>query len=124
MSALARPARLLFGLLVLAACDSAEPTDPGMPPQVCEVVAPTECPDPAPRYADVAPIFEQRCASCHNDVAGSPWPLDTYDHVADWAPFVRDELVRCSMPPPDSGVTITPEERDLILVWIRCGYPE
>jgi uncharacterized membrane protein len=123
MSVLARPARLLLGLLLLAACDGTEPSDPGTPPPSCEVTAPTECTDPELRYEDVAPIFERRCASCHS-VPGGPWPLDTYEHVADWAPFVRDELVRCSMPPPDSGVTITPEERDQILVWIRCGYPE
>jgi uncharacterized membrane protein len=122
MSALARLARLVLGLLVLGACDSTEPSQPGTAP-ICAPIAPTECSDPSLRYEDVAPIFERRCASCHS-VAGGPWPLDTYEHVTDWAVYVRDELLRCSMPPPDSGVTMTPEERDQILVWLRCGYPE
>jgi len=124
MSAFARPARLVLGLLVLGACSSAEPSDPGMTSGICTAIAPTECPDPAPRYADVTPIFERRCASCHSGVPGGPWPLDNYEHIADWALSVRDELLRCSMPPANSGVTITAEERAQILAWVRCGYPE
>ena len=123
MSALARPARLAVGLLVLGACGGTEASGPGATGEVCAPTAPTECSDPELRYEDVSPIFERRCASCHSPPSG-PWPLETYEHVADWAPVVRDELLRCSMPPRDSGVTMTPEERDQILVWIRCGYPE
>jgi hypothetical protein len=124
MSTLARHVCFVLGLLALAACSSAEPSDPGKSAGVCAPIAPTECPDPAPSYGDVAPIFERRCASCHSGVKDGPWPLDTYEHVADWASFVRDELLRCSMPPPNSGVTLPPEERDQILAWVRCGYPE
>jgi hypothetical protein len=124
MSALARPARLLLGLLALGACSSAEPSEPGKTAAICAPTAPTECAQPAPRYGDVAPIFERRCASCHNGVADGPWPLDTYEHVAGWALEVRDELLRCSMPPPNSGVTLEPQELARILAWVRCGYPE
>lgn len=102
------------------ACSSAERTTDA----ICSPVAPTECLEPAPHYSDVAPIFEQRCASCHTGATGGPWPLDTYGNVADWATLVRDELLRCSMPPQDSGVAMTPEERDQILLWLRCGNPE
>lgn len=117
---------LLRSLLVpvgLVACGNAESDERHASP-VCSVVAPTECPDPAPRYADVAPIFSERCASCHTGVADGPWPLDTYDRVADWAAVVRDELLSCSMPPDDSGVTMSPEERNQILVWLQCGNPD
>ena len=37
---------------------------------------------------------------------------------------IRDELLTCSMPPADSNDALPPEERDTILVWIRCGFPE
>ncbi len=112
-------------LVVAVACSSAGHTDGERTTEaVCSPVAPTECADPAPHYSDVSPIFEQRCASCHTGVAGGPWPLDTYEHVADWASFVRDELLRCSMPLSDSGVPMTPEERDQILLWLRCGNPK
>lgn len=118
-----------FGLallvpVTLAACSSAEVSDVRKTQTVCAPTAPSECPNPAPRYADVAPIFEQRCASCHNGAKDAPWPLDTYGHVADWATVVRDELLQCLMPPEDSGVEMPPEERQAILVWVRCGAPE
>ncbi|HET7543194.1 MAG TPA: hypothetical protein VFK05_25145 [Polyangiaceae bacterium] len=90
---------------------------------VCAPVAPTECPDPAPTYADVAPIFEHRCASCHTGIGDAPWPLDSYQPVADWALVIRDELLSCSMPPRDSE-GMTAEERQQILVWVRCGHPK
>jgi len=91
---------------------------------VCNVIAPAECTEPALRYANVAPVFATRCASCHTDAAGAPWPLDEYQPIADWADVVRDELIRCSMPPTDSGVSLPTAERDAILAWLRCGYPE
>lgn len=49
-----------------------------------------------------------------------PWPLTDYQHVADWAAAVRDELLRCAMPPPEAPA-ITEGERDLLLLWVRCG---
>lgn len=122
--------RPLLGLLSLSllstcvACGSGEANGAQATQAVCALIAPTECPDPAPRYADVAPIFERRCASCHNTTPGAEWPLDSYNHVVDWGPFVRDELLRCSMPPADSGVTLTPDEGQQILAWIRCRYQQ
>jgi hypothetical protein len=104
----------------LAACG----VTPEPEPIPCEVTAPTECSDPALRWAHVAPIFENRCASCHDGQPYNPWPLDSYGHVADWYDVVRDMLIDCSMPPADSVEKLPPEERDTILVWIRCGFPE
>ena len=115
-----------LGLLLLTtaiACGSGEAHDDPAKQAVCAPIAPTACPDPAPQYADVAPIFEQRCSSCHNDMPGGEWPLDTYEHVVDWGSVVRDELLRCSMPPADSGVSMTSDERQQILAWVRCRYP-
>jgi hypothetical protein len=105
---------------------SAPPADAAPPGDVvvaCSVRAPTECPDPAPRYADVSPIITARCITCHNGVPNGPWPLIGYDHVADWQNEIRDELLRCSMPPPDAGAALPDDERTAILVWLRCGLP-
>lgn len=88
------------------------------------VVAPTACPDPAPKYADVAPVFAAKCATCHSGAADGPWPLADYDHVASWQGEIRSQLLSCSMPPPDAGASITDEERMLILTWLRCGAPQ
>jgi mono/diheme cytochrome c family protein len=92
---------------------------------LCTVQAPTSCPTPKPHYADVEPIFKQRCVGCHNGASpDSQWPLTEYEHVADWFDIIRDEMLHCSMPPADSGITMPNAERSAILTWIRCGFPK
>ena len=88
----------------------------------CDVLPPVTCDEPSPRYADVAPIFSTRCVACHNG-AGEEWPLTSYQHVADWFGEIRAQMIACTMPPLDSGLTMPIEERQLILQWIRCGFP-
>jgi hypothetical protein len=92
-------------------------------PEGCPLTPPTTCPDPKPGYADVKPIFEQRCYSCH-DGNHQQWPLTTYQHVADWFGEVRAQMIACSMPPASAMSEMTVGERRQILEWIRCGYPE
>lgn len=110
--------------------DAAAPEDAaleGAPPApACTVTAPATCPDPPVRYADVAPILNQRCVeTCHDgQTAAGPWPLTDYPHVADWADAVRDQVLFCTMPPVDAGVPISDAERLAILNWVRCGAPE
>lgn len=84
---------------------------------------PTACPDPPVRYGDIRPILDARCVSCHDTTPGGPWTLATYGHVADWEDTVRASMLDCSMPPLDSGVVMTTEERLVVLTWIRCGMP-
>lgn len=88
----------------------------------CRVDAPTACPTRAPRYDDVAPILRRHCLSCH-DGKGEQWPLTSYGHVSDWRNEIRSELLRCTMPPLDSGGPMPEEESLAILTWIRCGLP-
>ncbi len=90
---------------------------------MCSVTAPTACPDPAPHYADVAPIFQRRCIICHSGAVDGPWPLTNYEHIADWQDIIRGDMLDCTMPPVDAGVPITREERMAILTWIRCALP-
>lgn len=91
-------------------------------PEECDAVAPTSCMTPSPRWADVQPIFATRCAVCHGNIPGH-WPLDTYGHVVDWNVEIRGMLLSCTMPPIDSDVVMTLEERQLILEWLRCNSP-
>lgn len=91
-------------------------------PEECDAVAPTSCVSPPPRWDDVQPIFATRCAVCHGNIPGH-WPLDTYGHVVDWSVEIRGMVLSCVMPPPDSDVTMTLAERQLILEWLRCNYP-
>jgi hypothetical protein len=103
--------------------DATSPADATAEPIVCSVQAPTSCPSPAPRFADVTPIFMRRCASCHASNWTGPWPLDTYGHIADWQDTIRSHLLDCSMPPPEAGIPMTNDERLTILTWIRCDLP-
>ncbi|MES1173132.1 MAG: cytochrome c [Myxococcales bacterium] len=125
--ALAAARRAALALLVLSpACESSEPVQATAvtPLPECTVRAPTSCPEPVVRYADVAGIFRDKCVSCHYGAAGGPWPLTTYDDAADWKDTVRDDVLDCSMPPADSGVTLSDAERLAILSWVRCGGVE
>lgn len=82
------------------------------------------CPDPPPHYADVGGIFRDRCVPCHDDQPDAAWPLQTYRQIADWQDVIVDDLIRCTMPPADGGVTMTEEERLAMLTWLHCGYQE
>ena len=113
-------ARLAFVALFLFGCGSTpsppplpECTDAGTAPP-CMATAPTSCPDPAPDYSDVEPIFIERCQVCHDGQHGE-WPLATYGHVADWSDSIRSRMLSCTMPPVDSCVTMPLEERQRIL---------
>jgi len=89
----------------------------------CPDPAPSACPDPPLHYPDVAPIIEQRCVTCHFDGAAD-WPLTTYQDVASWWTVVYEDLMLCTMPPPESPTGLTPGERQAILSWIACGFPQ
>lgn len=103
--------------------DGADDLDGGAP-ETCDVMAPTACPDPPPRYADVQPIFQERCIGCHSGMPDGPWPLTSYAHVASWFGEIRGVMLTCAMPPADAGISMPTEEREEILTWIRCGFPQ
>jgi uncharacterized membrane protein len=88
---------------------------------LCAISIAPGCPAPEPIFADVKPIFEQRCAVCHNGQPGGPWALNDYNHIADWQEAVSQMIAECEMPPADSGVLMTVEEREKILRWVQCG---
>ena len=92
-------------------------------PEGCPFSPPTVCPDPKPTYADVQPIFEQRCVGCHDGMHGQ-WSLADYEHIADWFVEVRSQLIACTMPPVASGMSMPVSERMQILTWLRCGFPK
>jgi hypothetical protein len=116
------PARVWLSLTtvgLVAACAGED----AKPPFVCRVDAPTECPSPTPVYADVQPILERRCVTCHSATSTGPWPLTTYQDVTDWYDVIRDEVLHCTMPPPEEAPPLTAAESRAILEWIRCDYP-
>ena len=121
-------ALVLMGVAVLGlyGCESDSGGD-----EACNVEPPMACPSDGPTYADIEPILQERCVVCHDgdpDNALCPdsmcWALEDYTHVKDWKDSIRAAMISCSMPPPESNVTMTNTERMEILEWIRCGTPE
>lgn len=121
---------LVIGLVAagLLGCESDGGDSDG---ESCDVEAPTACPDDAPSYADVQPIFEERCTICHGTgennqcpTPGQCWSLEDRGHIADWSNEVRSAILTCTMPLVGSGITMTNTERREILDWLRCGAPE
>ena len=115
-------ASILLGCVLSVACASDDP--PGPQPPACTIKNTEDCPDPAPTYADIQPILDARCNSCHSDTSEGPWPLTSYQDVLDWWDLVRRDTLNCSMPPPDSGIVMTHAESKLILDWIACDLPK
>ena len=50
-------------------------------------------------YEDIAPIFNEKCLSCHRTGGYGPFPLDTYEDVAKRAQFVGYVTQQRIMPP-------------------------
>jgi uncharacterized membrane protein len=88
----------------------------------CTASTPTSCPSTPPSYAaDVAPLLETYCVSCHQ--AGgqqSDKPLDTFRSVSTLSSGVESSVGSCSMPPSGEAQP-TDAERETILAWIVCG---
>ncbi len=110
-----------FGL----GCDGGSPAplpDQSVSVLSCDFSPPEVCSAPDRGFATVMPAIDRACGSCHDGAdPDGPWPLTTYEDVADWADVVRTDLSNCAMPPPDSGITLSDAERRAIIDWILCG---
>ena len=101
----------------------------------CAVAAPSQVrPVRAPiTFADLAPIFHQRCAACHRPDGVAPFPLLAYDDVRAHAQEISDAVTSRFMPPwlPEPGALPFRGERRLaddeiarIRDWVGAGAPE
>ncbi len=89
----------------------------------CAVPPPTECLHPPPTYAKIRPVLDRSCNTCHNSSSpNGEWPLDDYAHVVAWSDSLRDEVLNCLMPPVEAE-PLPPDDRLLLMQWIRCGLP-
>jgi hypothetical protein len=53
-----------------------------------------------PTFArDVAPLFQQKCQSCHHAGTSAPMSLVTYEDVRPWARSIRQRVASRDMPP-------------------------
>ena len=82
--------------------------------------------------ADVAPILQQKCQSCHRPGQVAPFSLLTYDHARRWAGPIREAVEDRRMPPwhadPRYGRfandrSLTVRQRATLLAWVDQGRP-
>src|SRR5579871_670190 len=48
---------------------------------------------------DIAPIFQDKCESCHRKDSMAPMSLVTYEEVRPWARSIKERVVTHQMPP-------------------------
>lgn len=80
--------------------------------------------------ADVVPILERRCVSCHNQGGIAPWAMSSHQMVQGWSPMIRETILTRRMPPGQvdrevghlDGVNeLTVAEEQTLLHWIAMG---
>jgi hypothetical protein len=91
---------------------------------------------PAPTFTkDVAPIFQEKCESCHRPDSIAPMSLRTYEEARPWAKSIRARVAARQMPPwhIDKGVgiqqfkydrSLSDTQLDTIVRWIDAGAPK
>src|SRR6186713_2949226 len=56
--------------------------------------------DTAPTFTkDIAPIFQEKCQSCHRPDSIAPMSLITFQEVKPWAKAIRERVISRNMPP-------------------------
>ncbi len=86
-------------------------------------------------WDDVAPIYFERCVSCHKPGGVGPFALDTYGAAQTWGPASAAATAARTMPPwlvRDDGTcgtfhdsqALQDEEIATIQAWVQLGMPE
>jgi mono/diheme cytochrome c family protein len=89
-----------------------------------------------PTFAkDIAPIFQEKCQTCHRSGAMAPMSLVTYDEVRPWAKAIKQRVVTRQMPPwhldKTLGVqkfandfSLSDQQISAISRWVDAGAPQ
>lgn len=84
-------------------------------------------------HADIEPIVQQRCATCHQDGSFAPFSLTTYEEMTSFAPIVAMAIENGSMPPwkpidtcntYQHAFDLPDAEAQAVLDWIEAEMPE
>jgi len=84
---------------------------------------------------DVAPIFQQKCQTCHQPNSIAPMSLISYQESRPWARSIRERVSTRQMPPwhidKSVGVqkfkndmSLSDEQIDTIVKWVDAGAPQ
>ena len=94
-----------------------------------------QTPAPPTFTKDVAPIFQNKCESCHRPDSIAPMSFISYEEVRPWARSIRERVATRNMPPwhidPTVGIQHYKDDRslnqkqiDTILTWVAAGAPK
>jgi hypothetical protein len=83
---------------------------------------------------DVAPIFQEKCETCHRPGQGAPMNLQTYEETRPWARSIKEHVATRNMPPwhldKTIGIQKYSNDRSLsdkqiktIVDWVDAGAP-
>ncbi len=83
---------------------------------------------------DVAPIFQEKCETCHRAGQGAPMNLQTYEEARPWARSIKQRVATKNMPPwhidQTTGIQQFANDRSLsekqiatIVKWVDAGAP-
>lgn len=98
--------------------------------------APASPPDGVATFTrDVAPIFQQKCESCHRVGSIAPMPLTSYEEVRPWADAIAEAVGSREMPPWHIDKTVgiqkfkndrslSDEQIETIVKWAEAGAPK
>ncbi len=92
--------------------------------------------EPTPTFArDIAPIFQNKCESCHRTDSMAPMSLVTYEDARPWAKSIAARVKARQMPPWHIDKTVgiqhfkndrslSDGQIDTILQWVAAGAPK
>ena len=81
---------------------------------------------------DVAPIFREKCETCHHPGTVAPMSLTTYEESRPWARSIKDRVIRREMPPWHldktvgiqkfkNYISLTDQQISTIVAWVDGG---
>jgi hypothetical protein len=82
--------------------------------------------------ADIYPILERRCLSCHRAGGIAPMSFEDYETARPWARAIREEVLERRMPPTairsgaglyENARTLSIAETELLAAWVDGGAP-
>src|SRR5437762_11407719 len=84
---------------------------------------------------DIAPIFQQKCESCHRADGMAPMSLATYEEARPWARSIAARIGARQMPPWHIDKTVgiqkfkndrslNDDQIETILAWVAAGAPK
>jgi mono/diheme cytochrome c family protein len=82
---------------------------------------------------EIAPIFFDKCASCHRSGEAAPFSVLSYKEVRPWAKSIKERVVTREMPPwhadPHVGKwsndpSLTKAQIDAVVAWVEGGAKE